>query len=153
MARRRQVKRPPDPALSRLEAAVSKLAAAMNYTNSSLQELAEDLAAKLGHIDYLLSLHLEITKVRLAGDRAELERLSSLLEEASQAQFDLVETEEVYLRRRLNLLTKNLGELQVQEAAHGLAAPVYLINQIADTQAKIEGAKRELAALLEKRSL
>jgi hypothetical protein len=144
-------KRPADRNLLHLEAATNKLAMAVSLTNSTLQELSEDLAAKLGHIDYLLSLHLEITKVRLAGDRAEMERLSDLLEEVSQAEFDLVETEEVYLRRRLNLLTKNLGELQLQEALHGITPPLYLINTIADTQARIEQVKADLAALLEKR--
>jgi hypothetical protein len=120
---------------------------------AAIGEFQEEISQKLEQGDYRQSLILEALRFRLEGARADKERLAGLIEEIKQSELDLIETEEVGLRRRLRLHHKNLSSLEIQKAAFGSASvPLYILNQIADEEDQIRELQARLDELIKSRS-
>jgi hypothetical protein len=120
---------------------------------AAIGEFQEEISQKLEQGDYRLSLILEGTRIRLEGARADKERLAQLIEEIKLSELDLIETEEVGLRRRIRLHHKNLSSLEIQKAAFGsMSTPLYILNQIADEEDKIKELEARLAELMKDRN-
>jgi hypothetical protein len=122
---------------------------------AAAREFQEEVSAKLEHLNYVLSLILEVTRLRLEGaqTKADKERLAQLIEEIKAAEFDLVETEEVQLRKLIKLHRQNLGNLQIQAAGFGasMTVPLYLLNQMAAEEEKIADLEAKLHELMASR--
>lgn len=130
---------------------VNYLTLAVQYLSTEVSELSREIQNRLEHNQYVLSLLVEITRLRVSG--SDPGRLSELLREADRVEFDFAETEELALRKRIRTLKKTLNELKIREAAYGIGAPVELVNEISYTEERIETATQELAALRERASL
>lgn len=120
---------------------------------TTLHDEQDGVTAKLAHINYILSLLLEASRIRLEGVQTKEEKsdLAKLIKDIQQVEFDFVKTEEVALREQIRWHRRSLNELKLQEAMYGSTPPVYLLNQISDTEEKIASREAELAQLLAQR--
>jgi hypothetical protein len=120
---------------------------------TTLHDEQDGSSAKLSHINYILSLLLEATRIRLEGvqTKEEKENLATLIKDIQQVEFDFVKTEEVGLREQIRWHRRSLSELKIQEAMYGSTPPVWLLNQISDAEEKITAREAELKQLLTQR--
>ena len=133
---------------------VKALRLAFEYLATEVRELTQTIETELNAVGYRLGLLVEINRLLASGvkTREEKQRLSQLVDEIDQLDFDQAETEELALRKRIKWLYKTLRELQIREAMYGSTAiPVHIINEIDDTREKIAKAEAELNELLRKR--
>lgn len=133
---------------------IKALRLAMDYQTSELHEMIEMMQAAHEQFRYVLTILIEINRIRAQGinNKETHERLNGLIDDMAGLDFDMVETEEITLRKRIWTLNRSLSDLRLKEARYGIETPTYVALEIEDYEKKVEWAQQELDALLAERT-
>jgi hypothetical protein len=132
---------------------VGRLIQQVSLSLAGVREFQEEIGYWTERFDYKQGLILAGMRFLLADKKIDQEQLEEIIRQIEQTELDLIETEEIGLRKRLMIHRQNLNNLQVQAAAFGATStPLYLLNQIAGEERYISELQEQIEQIMKSRS-